>query len=39
MRSHYGVLIILIVTISISLIGIGLSKIQIGTAQPTSFSS
>jgi pimeloyl-ACP methyl ester carboxylesterase len=33
MRSHYGVLIFLIVTITISLIGIGLTKIQIGTAQ------
>src|SRR4249920_452783 len=33
MRNHYGVLIFLIVTIGISLIGIGLTKIQIGTAQ------
>jgi len=33
MRSHYGVLIFLIVTLTISLIGIGLSKVQIGTAQ------
>jgi pimeloyl-ACP methyl ester carboxylesterase len=33
MRSHYGVLIFLIVTLTISLIGIGLTKVQIGTAQ------
>jgi pimeloyl-ACP methyl ester carboxylesterase len=33
MRNHYGVLIFLIVTIGISLIGIGLTNIQIGTAQ------
>jgi pimeloyl-ACP methyl ester carboxylesterase len=33
MRNQYGVLIFLIVTISISLIGIGLTNIQIGTAQ------
>lgn len=33
MRNHYGVLIFLIVTLTISLIGIGLTKVQIGTAQ------
>ena len=33
MRSHYGVLIFLSVTLTISLIGIGLTKVQIGTAQ------
>src|SRR4029453_13471515 len=33
MRSHYSVLIFLIVTLTISLIGIGLTKVQIGTAQ------
>jgi pimeloyl-ACP methyl ester carboxylesterase len=33
MRSHYAVLIFLIVTLTIFLIGIGLTKVQIGTAQ------
>ena len=33
MRNHYSVLIFLIVTISISLIGIGSSQVQIGIAQ------
>jgi hypothetical protein len=33
MRSHYGILIFLIVITTISLIGIGLTKVHIGTAQ------
>ena len=33
MRNHYGVLIFVIVTISISLIGIGLTEVRIVTAQ------
>src|SRR4029453_4726798 len=33
MRSHYGVLIFLVFTITISLIGIGLTMVQIATAQ------